>query len=95
MPYKDKEKAKKYLREYHEKRRDFVRRLKEVPCTDCGVEYPHYVMDFDHVRGEKIGNINVLRTRRSIESLMDEIDKCEIVCANCHRVRTFERYQLE
>jgi hypothetical protein len=35
----------------------WVRQQKEVPCSDCGVQYPYYVMEFDHVRGEKVANI--------------------------------------
>ena len=40
-------------RRRRERGKDYVDTLKRVPCADCGVEYPPYVMDFDHVRGEK------------------------------------------
>lgn len=67
----------------------FLRQVKDVPCMDCGKRYPHYVMDFDHVRGVKVGNLaNMARQRVSLKRLQEEIDKCEIVCANCHRERT-------
>jgi hypothetical protein len=36
----------------YSKRREFVRRTKSRPCADCGVQYPYYVMDFDHREGE-------------------------------------------
>jgi hypothetical protein len=44
-------------------------------------------MDFDHVRGEKLFGIAV-NMNISWERLEAEIAKCEIVCANCHRIRT-------
>jgi ferredoxin len=69
--------------------KDFVDDLKCVPCADCGVKYPPYVMDFDHVRGEKQLNLSRLRNSRlAWAKLVAEIEKCEVVCANCHRMRT-------
>lgn len=60
---------------------------KSVPCADCGIQYPPYVMDFDHVRGEKIAAPGLLYTQ--VEAFQIEIAKCEVVCANCHRERTY------
>lgn len=63
-----------------------------TPCADCHIQYPHYVMDFDHVRGEKIDNVaDILRANMSRKKLWSEIAKCDLVCSNCHRVRTHER----
>ena len=65
-----------------------IERVKDVPCADCGHKFPTYVMDFDHVRGEK--SFNISRGRgHSIKKLKEEIAKCDIVCANCHRIRLF------
>lgn len=47
-------------------------------------------MDFDHVRGEKAFSIAV-RYVHSLDKLFAEIEKCDIVCANCHRIRTQAR----
>ena len=44
-------------RKARERKAEYLRSLRRVPCCDCGVEYPHYVMEFDHVRGEKLYNI--------------------------------------
>jgi hypothetical protein len=44
--------------------KEYVDDLKRVPCADCGVKYPPYVMDFDHVRGEKMGTLSRLRNSR-------------------------------
>lgn len=66
---------------------------KNKPCMDCGVQYPPYVMDFDHRDGkEKIEKISSMRRRHmSFEKIKAEMDKCDLVCANCHRERTNTR----
>jgi hypothetical protein len=67
-------------------------RLKNKPCADSGVAYPPYSMDCDHVRGEKLANLSRLRGGRAAwDKILAEIDKCEVVCANCHRRRTYLR----
>jgi hypothetical protein len=59
------------------------------PCIDCGEEDP-IVLEFDHV-GEKRFNISKALHDRSWESILEEIKRCEVVCANCHRRRTARR----
>jgi L-lysine 2,3-aminomutase len=71
--------------------RQFLREWKSRPCADCGVSYPYYVMDLDHVDGDKVMNVSALVLRGSMRLLMAELEKCEVVCANCHRTRTFSR----
>lgn len=72
---------------------DYVRALKEAsPCRDCGMKYPYYVMDFDHINeDDKLNDINYLSSTGRIGALKKEILKCELVCANCHRIRTHSR----
>lgn len=66
-----------------------VAAVKEAsPCADCGVSYPAVVMDFDHVRGTKEANVSQLVRRASWARIEAEIAKCEVVCANCHRLRS-------
>lgn len=48
-------------------------------------------MDFDHVRGLKEGEISQLVYTAGEERLRSELDKCDVVCANCHRIRTSTR----
>lgn len=60
-------------------------------CIDCGGRYPYYLLDFDHVRGTKVASISSMLDYYSVEDIFKEIDKCEVVCANCHRARTFHR----
>jgi ssDNA-binding Zn-finger/Zn-ribbon topoisomerase 1 len=70
----------------------YIRDLKEKsPCRDCGKFYPYYVMDFDHVRGKKHANVMELIPTLSKKKIDEEIAKCEIVCSNCHRIRTHVR----
>ena len=69
---------------------DCVDFLRGHPCTDCGETDP-VVLEFDHVRGTKRFEISRGITDRSFESLMLEMAKCEVVCANCHRRRTAQR----
>lgn len=64
-----------------------IKQLKSEACMDCGKSYPPDCMDFDHVRGKKTANISSLRTAKALE----EMKKCELVCSNCHRLRTMER----
>jgi hypothetical protein len=67
-----------------------------VSCTDCLQNYPTVCMDFDHVRGDKqflIAHWPHL-TKWTERDLHSELDKCELVCANCHRIRTAEREQF-
>jgi hypothetical protein len=63
----------------------------KTPCVDCGINYPYYVMDFDHVRGQKHANVMELVSTLSKKKIDEEIAKCEIVCSNCHRIRTHMR----
>lgn len=66
-----------------------IKEAKSRPCADCGVQYPHYVMDFDH-RGDKKFNIGASRNK-GLRQVLAEIAKCDVVCANCHRERTHGR----
>lgn len=87
-----KEKNRIYLRNKDRKRsiRNFLSDTKNVPCMDCGVSYPPYVMDFDHRdRSKKSFTIaRAVNGQKSRDALIEEIAKCDIVCSNCHRIRT-------
>lgn len=67
-----------------------VRALKERPCTDCGGSFPPECMDFDHVGEGKRRSVSAM-VRYSWDLVLTEIAKCELVCANCHRIRTAKR----
>lgn len=71
--------------------RDFLFQLRERPCVDCGQRFPPYVMEFDH-RDPRTKTFLVAGSWcRSRERILEEAAKCDIVCKNCHRVRTFRR----
>lgn len=72
-----------------QKIKEYIQQQKSVPCLDCGVSYPHYVMDFDHL-GDKVDNVSWIANHGSWKQLKAEIAKCEVVCSNCHRKRTFK-----
>lgn len=58
------------------------------PCVDCGESDP-VVLEFDHVRGEKVEDVGVLISRgKPVEIIKNEIEKCEVRCGNCHRRKT-------
>lgn len=81
-----------YYEKNKEKRitvRKWLDTVKAVPCMDCGNSYPPCVMDFDH-RDPKQKSFTISRTGQGVsrQKLEAEIAKCDIVCANCHRIRT-------
>ena len=73
----------------------WVTRLKiGKPCMDCQHMFPPCCMDFDHRPGvEKCFSVAEGAQRASRASILAEIEKCDLVCANCHRIRTFNRLQ--
>ena len=75
----------------HEKRWYVYNYLQAHPCVDCG-ERDHVVLEFDHVRGKKVCTIGrMIASTYSLKSLIREIEKCEVRCANCHRRITAKR----
>ena len=62
-------------------------------CVDCGYSEHAVALDFDHRPGEiKLFSIGI-KWEGALVPLLAEIAKCDIRCANCHRVRTAERRQ--
>jgi len=73
--------------------RDFVHKYKESRgCMDCGEKLPYYVLDLDHREpSEKEFTPSRLYKNGSWSVMRAELDKCDVVCANCHRIRTHEK----
>ena len=71
--------------------RRIFQEAKAQPCTDCGRRYPPYVMDFDHTDPETKRFTIGRDSWRTLIEVRREIAKCEVVCANCHRIRTHRR----
>jgi transposase len=62
-------------------------------CVDCKEKYPHYMLEFDHLpEFQKLDSPTNIMHNYSWEKAMEEISKCDIVCANCHKIRTWQRY---
>ncbi len=65
--------------------------LDDLECADCG-EDDSRVLQFDHVRGPKVRNVaQMVAFGYCWDTILKEIAKCEIVCANCHAKRTAQR----
>ena len=87
----------KEIRLARNRRRDRKRRAdfaqnKAGPCADCGGVFPPVAMHWDHLPGHvKVGDISTILVRRGPRLLEEELAKCELVCANCHAIRTASR----
>jgi hypothetical protein len=91
---KNKAKHLSYVQRNKERVALYIERYKrERACADCGYQgEPHpYVLDFDHGRTsiKKFTIGSWTHSVLSINAIQKEIEKCELVCANCHRIRTF------
>lgn len=76
-----------------EKAIEYVNAIKAAGrCSDCRRKFPPVAMDFDHVYGKKTKEIAILvGWGTPVDKIKKEIDKCELVCANCHRIRSFTK----
>lgn len=75
-------------------KQQYKKRLAEIKqasgCVDCGINN-HIVLDFDHLRDKKYNVSRMIHDGFSWKAIMKEVEKCEVVCANCHRMRTYHR----
>jgi len=64
-------------------------------CIDCGYAAHAEALQFDHTGDDKKGNVSdLIRSDYSWATIMTEINKCEIRCANCHAVKTSHRKRI-
>lgn len=99
--------AKEWYKRNKHSQRDRIKKLRAVrtaekrtwimkyfithPCMDCGENDP-IVLEFDHVSGTKNACVSkYISGTHSLEKMIEEVSKCEIVCANCHKRRTARR----
>lgn len=68
--------------------------LSNKGCVDCGEKDP-VVLEFDHIDPEtKTASVsNMIRHLRNVDKVHEEINKCEIRCANCHKRRTAKQFK--
>ncbi len=101
MPYKDKEKRLECRRKWYAENKDsekahvikrkneirkwFQEYKKSLKCSKCGEDHPATI-DFHHRIGNKENGISkMVGDGYSIERIKEELEKCEVLCANCHR----------
>lgn len=97
----DNAKSKTYHKGYASKRREInkkraesnqiqiIQYLKSHPCVDCGYNNSPSALAFDHISGNKKHNVSkMIRDGYSWVSILEEIEKCEVRCANCHLEKT-------
>lgn len=79
----------KWYKDHYQKMKEIANRAKMVPCADCGVQYNPWIMQFDHrdIHAKKF-TIGKTGKMSSEKRLIEEIAKCDVVCANCHCDRT-------
>jgi hypothetical protein len=88
---------------YHLKKKVRIKKIndwyidykKNLCCGQCGCN-DYRVLDFDHIHGEKFMNVSEMRGngRFSKKKVLEEIAKCQVLCANCHRIKTLEGLEL-
>ena len=108
MPYKDKEKQKEFQKQhysnnktnYRESTRERRKRNKEyahsmkVCCKNCGVK-DKVCLDFHHLSDKTKSVAQLIRDATTIENLQLEIDKCEVLCANCHKKEHLSEFMTD
>lgn len=73
-----------------ENRQYIIEHLKQNPCVVCG-EKDIVVLEFDHLRDKKC-NVSKLVGGYSLELVKEEVSKCQVLCANCHKRKTAKDY---
>lgn len=86
---KDREQQRVWRNKKTKQNRLLIEKLKNAPCVDCKGSFPTYCMDFDHLGNKEFALSKA--NHKSADRVMREIGKCELVCANCHRIRTHKR----
>ena len=108
MPYADNEKNKECKRKCRQRNKEYKRDIKlqmfkehgcggtlTEPCRWQG-DVPPVALHFDHIKEKGVKKNNISRmSNHAIETVKKEIDKCELVCANCHSIRTEQRRLIE
>ena len=81
-----------YSKQKHKERRNRMKKFKEfkktLRCSRCG--YADYrALQFHHINEEKDGNISEMAQQNSWDVIMNEVNKCEVLCANCHQIEHY------
>lgn len=82
----------------YQRKRRLERKLRAIDykggkCKKCGYKKNPYALDFNHINPkEKSGEVGKIIAKRSWDIAVRELDKCELLCANCHREITSQSY---
>lgn len=91
MPYNCKEKKNEFFRKRYEKNKEIIHQYKiDKGCTDCGYNECQEALEFDHIMPRLRGTVSS-QMGKSMKVIMKEVARCEVVCANCHNIRTYNR----
>ena len=91
MPYKDPEDRRRFDNERYKRNVLFVRSYKvEQGCVDCGYNEHHAGLEFDHL-GPRLRGTVAAQLGKSMKCILEEIERCEVVCRTCHGIRTWTR----
>lgn len=106
MRKRDPQKNKEYCKAHYEKNkaeykrrskqqranlRATVQELKGTTCSECGGTFHTCQLDFDHLGDKEFDIGKAVSVGCSEKKLREEIAKCQVVCANCHRLLTYNR----
>jgi hypothetical protein len=87
-------KSAKHRKELHKTLEELHLYKEKHGCVDCRNRYPHYVLEFDHKpEFNKIDVVYRVLRNYGPEAAWQEVAKCDVVCANCHKIRTYQREQ--
>lgn len=83
----------KKMRREHTSELEAIQSYKErMGCIDCENDYPHFVLEFDHLpEFKKFGQVSHILKKYGADKAWEEIAKCDVVCSNCHKIRTNTR----
>lgn len=85
--YQDKEKWQEYEKETKRKKKEMIDEIKSsTGCKKCGYNAHPICLDFHHVGEKKIGIPQAINRKWSNKRILEEISKCVVLCANCHRL---------
>ena len=92
LGFGQKEKNIQRQKKYRNNIRKFIQEYKSQKfCVDCKEKYPYWIMEFDHLKDKEFNISKASENTASLEKIKKEIEKCEVVCSNCHKNRTFLR----
>lgn len=75
-----------------DKKKDYILNYLNIhPCAKCG-ESDIRCLEFNHLKNKEHNIADMLRNNRSLLAIQSEIDKCEVLCANCHAKHSHEQW---